>query len=181
MKPSYEFCRRCEKIAVDQRRLLNRSPYDPLRGEELAQWHGVQLREPNTMPGDAREAATIVVAQSDWDAVLLPSLPNDVRIILLRPHVSPARRQSTIMHEIAHLLLGHDPLAWNEQTGGFETRRKADETEAAYLGGCLQIPEVALRWAVQSYLTIGRTASHFGASERMVRYRADITRMSLRR
>lgn len=174
MKLSYEFRRRCEKIAAEQRRLLNRVPHDPLRGEELAEWHGVQLCEPNTMPGNAREAASVALAQADWDAVLIPSLPNNSPIILLRPYVSPARRQSTIMHEMAHLLLRHDPLQWNEQTGNFEVRRKLDETEAAYLGGCLQIPEIGLRWASQTKLTVARTVAHFEASEQMVNYRATI-------
>lgn len=178
MKLSYEFRRRCEKIAIDQRRLLNRAPHDPLRGEELAEWHEVRLCEPSTMPGNAAEAVSVVIAQTDWDAILMPSLPNHPPIILLRPHVSPARRQSTIMHEMAHLLLCHDPLMWNEQTGTLEERRKIDEAEAAYLGGCLQIPEVGLRWASQTMLTVARTAAHFGASEQMVNYRATI--MSVR-
>lgn len=180
MKLSHEFRRRCEKIAADQRRLLNRMPHNPLRGEELAGWYGVQLREPDTIPGDAREAASFVVAQANWDAVLLPSPPNHPPIILLHPHVSPARRQSTIMHEMAHLLLHHNPLRWNEQTGDLEVRRKADEAEAVYLGGCLQIPEIGLRWAVQTGLTIARTASYFEASEQMAIYRANINRIQLR-
>jgi hypothetical protein len=83
------------------------------------------------------------------------------------------------MHEMAHLLLNHPPLEWNAQLGQFEARRKLEETEAAYLGGCLQVPHIGLIWAVQIGLTVSQTALHFNASEPMVKYRANVMRVRL--
>ena len=181
MKLSYEFRRRCEMISTEQRQLLRLAPYDPLHGEVLAGWHGVMLCEPSNMPGVTAEEATDLANRTDWDGILIPNLPNHAPVILLRPSVSPPRRQSTIMHEMAHLLLHHAPLEWNVQLRQFEARRKLEETEAAYLGGCLQIPHIGLIWAVQAGLTVRRTALHFNASEHMVKYRADVMRVRLAR
>lgn len=181
MKLSYEFRRQCEMISTNQRQLLQLAPHEPLQGERLAEWYGVMLCEPSDMPGVTTEEAADLANQTDWDGVLIPNLPNHASIILLRPRVVPTRRQSTIMHEMAHLLLRHPPLAWNAQLGQFEARRKLEETEAAYLGGCLQIPQIGLIWAVQVGLTVSRTALHFNASEQMVKYRADVMRVRLAR
>jgi hypothetical protein len=181
MKLSYEFRRRCEMISTNQRQLLKLAPHAPLQGEALAEWHGIMLCEPGDMPGVKAEEAADLANRTDWDGVLLPNLPNHAPVILLRPTVSPTRRQSTIMHEIAHLLLRHAPLEWDAHSGEFEARRKLEETEAAYLGGCLQIPHIGLIWAVQTGLTLSRTALHFNASEHMVKYRADVMRVRLAR
>jgi len=72
-------------------------------------------------------------------------------------------------------------LVWNAQLGEFEVRRKSDESEAAYLGACLQVPYIGLQWAVQTGLTVSRTALHFGASEQMITYRANVMRVRLAR
>lgn len=51
----------------------------------------------------------------------------------------------------------------------------AQEAEAAYLGGCLQIPREGLLWALRRHMSTAEIARHFGASELMVRYRRNVT------
>jgi len=43
------------------------------------------------------------------------------------------------------------------------------------LGGCLQIPRPALLWALRRQMTTPEIADHYGASEKMVRYRRNVT------
>ena len=178
MELSYEFRRRCERIAADQRRLVERLPHEPLRGELLAAHHGIRVCEPHGMPGVTGEQADALSQQTDWDAVFLTALSPP--IIVLRPDVSPARRQSTLMHEMAHYLLRHTALAFDTAQTALEPRRNLDEAEAQYLGGCLQVPQVGLIWAAQSGLSATRTAAHFGASEQLVTWRARILQIALR-
>ena len=181
MKLSHQFRRQCEKVAAEQRRLLECTAHAPLRGEDLAEHHCIRLCEPYDIPGATNEMASDAVRRTDWDGMLLPAPPNHRPLILLRPGVPSTRRQSTLMHEMGHYLLGHTPITWSDALAKFAPRCPADEQEAAYLGGCLQVPKVGLTWALQTGLTIARTASHFGASESMVRYRAAVTQVALRR
>jgi len=77
------------------------------------------------------------------------------------------------MHEIAHILLNHQPI----HIGGILVReyRKEHEEQAAYMGGCLQIPGKALQWAYQLQMTRKQVADRFGASLEMVRWRCNDT------
>ncbi|TMD99541.1 MAG: ImmA/IrrE family metallo-endopeptidase [Chloroflexi bacterium] len=53
--------------------------------------------------------------------------------------------------------------------------RKEHEEQAAYMGGCLQIPGKALQWAYQLQMTRKQVADRFGASLEMVRWRCNDT------
>jgi Zn-dependent peptidase ImmA (M78 family) len=81
------------------------------------------------------------------------------------------------MHELAHLLLGHQPIRFHQVSGTIPVReyRAADEKAAEYLGGCLQITARGLDWAFQRNMSLREIAKHFGASLQMVRYRCNMT------
>jgi Zn-dependent peptidase ImmA (M78 family) len=89
-----------------------------------------------------------------------------------------ARQQSNLMHEFAHVILKHKMVGYDPKTG-LPQRRQQDEDEAVYLGGCLQIPRRGLLWAVQEKLTLSQITLHFNASEEMVRFRSNISGISL--
>jgi hypothetical protein len=80
------------------------------------------------------------------------------------------------MHEMAHLLCGHPSTAF-DLCGGLALRRfvKDYEDEAAWLGGCLQLPRPALEHHVRRRRTPEQVADYFTASLDMVRYRYRIT------
>jgi Zn-dependent peptidase ImmA (M78 family) len=82
------------------------------------------------------------------------------------------------MHEFAHVILKHKMVGYDPKTG-LPQRRQQDEDEAVYLGGCLQIPRRGLLWAVQEKLTLSQITLHFNASEEMVRFRSNISGISL--
>ena len=80
------------------------------------------------------------------------------------------------MHELAHVILKH-PFSTLSSCGGQYIRSYTAriEKEAAYLGGCLQIPKRALLWAKQRDMDNEAIAEHFGASLEMVRWRCNAT------
>jgi IrrE N-terminal-like domain len=81
------------------------------------------------------------------------------------------------MRELAHLLLGHQPIRFHLLARGLFAReyRLPDEEAAKYLGWCLQIPARGLDWVFQCGMTIQEKAEHFAASLQMVRYRCNVT------
>lgn len=82
------------------------------------------------------------------------------------------------MHELAHVLLEHPMVGFSPETG-LPLRNQQHEDEATYLGGCLQIPRLGLKWAVAHGYASKQIAEHFGASESMVRFRSNVTRIQV--
>ena len=78
------------------------------------------------------------------------------------------------MHEIAHVLLNHQPVGFDPVTG-IPKRKQNNEDEATYLGGCLQIPKSGLLWATQRKMLLFQIAAHFRPSEAMVKFRGNVT------
>ncbi len=82
------------------------------------------------------------------------------------------------MHELAHIWCRHQAdliepagrLPWATRTFNSE-----QEAEAAWLGGCLQVPREALLWFLQRRFDNAAIAAHFGASEEMVQFRRNTT------
>ena len=83
------------------------------------------------------------------------------------------------MHEIVHLLLNHQSVGFDSVTG-LPKRKQNNEDEATYLGGCLQIPKRGLLWATQRNMLLSQIAAHFGASEAMVKFRSNVTEVSVK-
>jgi Zn-dependent peptidase ImmA (M78 family) len=111
------------------------------------------------------------VVSEDWSAGILRLTP--LLIVYHQKH-SPARRESDVMHEIAHVLLQHPMMSFSPVTG-LPLRDPRHEDEATYLGGCLQIPRLGLEWAIKKGFGLIAIAEHFGASEEMVQFRCNMT------
>jgi Zn-dependent peptidase ImmA (M78 family) len=110
----------------------------------------------------------------NWWAVGVPTEPP---MILFHPLQPKTRLESSVMHEISHLILGHKPERLMPLVGSFVGRDypKQNEEEARYLGSCLQISEPGIDWSIQRRLTLAEIAKHFGASQRLVQYRLNMT------
>lgn len=82
------------------------------------------------------------------------------------------------MHEAGHVLLNHPMHGFSPETG-LPLRDHLHEEEATYLGSCLQIPRLGLLWFAKRGATCKQVATHFGASEAMVRFRSNLTAICL--
>lgn len=173
MKLEAEFRHRCEAIAVDWRHRFGLRPFDPLLAEQLLQALNGEAVPPDQLPNVSWEAVHHLLTHDDWSAGIVRNQP---LLIVYHPAHSPARHQADLMHELAHILLEHPMTGFSPETG-LPLRDARHEDEATYLGGCLQIPRLGLRWAAQRGYVYTQIAGHFGASEDMVRFRSNLTRI----
>lgn len=167
----------CENEGVRWRRELKLYTYDPLPARLLMQRLKIRAVSPKEIPGiDEATLQCLLAEDAGWSALTLP-LGEGKHLIIYNPTHAEARYESNIMHELAHLLLSHQPIHFRQLSGGLFVReyRGADEEAAKYLGGCLQIPGRGLDWAFQRGMNLQEIAEHFGASLQMVRYRCNMT------
>lgn len=172
-----EFQRKCEGIATEQRSRLGFRAFERLPADVLAEHLKATLLTPEQLPSLHPDQVAALYASEAWSAAVISQNP---LWIAYNPQHSPARHESNMMHELAHVLLEH-PLVGCDPITGFPQRRQKDEDEATYLGSCLQIPRRGLLWAAQRNMTIIEVTDHFGASEAMVRLRCNATGVQLRR
>lgn len=167
-----------ERIAVEARHLVGVPERSPLQACALAKRLGVVVIGPLDIP-DLPEnvAAQMLVQHADrWSACTFKA--GDVHFIVHNTTHEPPRQESDLMHELAHIWCKHKPgrieppgrLPWASRT--FDA---VQEEEAAWLGGCLQIPREALLWFIRRRFDNVAIAAHFNASEEMVRFRRNIT------
>jgi hypothetical protein len=169
-----QFRKYCEDEAIRWRHTLGLFAYDPLPAEALAKHLNIPIWGQEEILKYGKDLYEMLRKEekSSWSGSVIV-LPGGKHLILVNPSHAPSRLQSTIMHELAHILLNHQPL----HIGGILIREysKENEEQAAYLGGCLQIPRKALQWAYQSQMTREQIAYRFGASLEMVRWRCNDT------
>jgi len=82
------------------------------------------------------------------------------------------------MHELAHIILGHDLASATFADGGEfipSTYNQDQEDEAAWLGGTLLLPRPALLWMRRGRLSDEDAATHFGVSPDLLRWRIRMT------
>ncbi len=167
-----------EDVALEQRRALGLRAEEPLLARVLAAHLGAKIVTLAEIPGLSQDLVhQLLVADPDsWSAT---TIVRNRRIVIVHNTAHSLRRQeSNLMHELAHILCKHRP-SHMIQSGSLpfalRTYDPAQEEEAGWLGGCLQLPRPALLWSVQRGMTNDEIAAHFGASSDMVKYRRRTT------
>ena len=164
-----------ERQALRIREDLQIQPHAPLLARRLAGHLGFQVARPQgvaAIPGSVAEWMS--TGTCGWSACLLSGA--GVQLILYNPSASVGRQESSLMHELAHVLCGHASKAIDFASGlSLRQYVKDDEDEASWLGGCLQIPRDALAHHVCNRKSPDEVAEHFSASIEMVRFRYQMT------
>lgn len=166
----------CEGLATDLRYHMGLLAFDPLPARQLAQHLKAQLFAPDHLNSLHPDAQAQLLESDHWSAALISRHP---LAILYHPRHSERRTESSLMHEFAHFLLDHPFIGFDPKTH-LPKIDTSHEREAAFLGGCLQLPRRGLLWARQLKMTVQETADHFRCSEAMVKYRSNVTRIKLR-
>ncbi len=117
---------------------------------------------------------------SGWSAVTIQA--SGLPIIIHNISHGPARQESDLFHELAHVICKH-PAMRIVSLAGFSIREysESQEEEAAWLGGCLHLPRIALLSVVRKKLAVDLIMQRFNASEPMLRYRRNVTGIDLQR
>jgi len=99
-------------------------------------------------------------------------------LIVANSAQSERRQNSVIMHELAHIILGHElPSGMISGSGHFvpSTYNQDQEDEAAWLGGTLLLPRPALLWMRRRRMLDEDAATHFGVSPELLKWRIRMT------
>jgi len=158
-------------------------PLDPFRLAGFANLLVVHFDQIKGLSAEAR-AHLLGEASEKWSggACSLP-LPDGRRIVILNPNHGRMRTNATLMEEVSHVFLGHQPsrlkVVAETATGQTISReyRKADEEAAYGTGAAALVPFSALRRFVLEGQTAARIAKHFRVSRELVSYRLKVTRL----
>ncbi len=159
------------------------SALDPFRLAKFANLLVVDFDQVRNLSETTR-ARLLDSAAEEWSGgACSHALPDGRRIVILNPNHGPARTNATLMEEISHVFLGHQPsrlkvLATNK-SGRTVARdyRKADEEAAYATGAAALVPFAALRRFVLAGKRSSQIASHFRVSRELVEYRLKVTRL----
>ena len=111
------------------------------------------------------------------------ALPDGRKIVILNPNHGRLRTNATLMEEISHVFLGHQPnrlhVVTEDERGRTSSRdyRKADEEAAYGIGAAALVPYSSLRKYVLKGQTSSQIARHFCVSRELVEYRLKVTRL----
>ena len=174
------FKAKAEKIATECREKLNLHACSPICAFKLANHLKIDIYTATDFFKDEKILQNFSgVGGEDygWSALTMITEKGN-RIIIHNNFHSPARQQSNIMHEIAHVICEHK--LEKKEYGfsvplGMRDFDKLQEEEAIYLGATLQLSRPCLLWAKKRNLTNDQIAEHFNASIEMVNFRISIT------
>jgi Zn-dependent peptidase ImmA (M78 family) len=174
------FKTKAEKVATECREKLNIHPCAPICAFKLAKHLNVDIYNATDFLKEEDEIKKLSGEDCEeygWSALTMMTKMGN-RIIIHNDFHTPARQQSNIMHEIAHILCDHKI---KEQNHGFNIPLgmrdfdKLQEEEAIHLGATLQLSRPCLLWAKKRNMTSNQIASHFNASVEMVNFRMSTT------
>ena len=168
----------CETIAIQQRKELGLQPVDPLDSRRLAESLEVIVWDAHEVP--LLDSQTLNVLTKDdpdsWSAVTLRDGGKD--LVILNPTHSRGRASSNLMHELSHILIGHDAVRVDITPDNLlmlSTYDKKQEGEADWLAGCLLLPRPALMHIRNSRMDPTVVRKVYGVSDDMFDYRMKMT------
>lgn len=171
------FKSRCEQMARSIRVGLGLKPVDPLDPLVLADYLGVQVWDVTTLGLSEEDEIQLVQVDRDaWSAVTVSAYGRDA--IIMNPSHRGGRQSSDLMHELAHLLLRHEPSTIVLMDGtelALRGYNAAAEEEANWLSAALLLPREALVRISSQRISTKTVCLDYGVSEQMFRFRMNVT------
>lgn len=170
------FKAKAERIATECREKLGIHPCAPLCAFALAKFLGIVIYDATFLLSELDEKNKLSGFNGNdcgWSALTMTNKEGK-RLIIHNPFHTPARQQSNIMHEIAHILCEHKKKPLPEGINlpfGMRDFDKEQEDEAIYLGATLQLSRPCLLWAKKRNMNNTEIGNHFNASTEMVNFR----------
>ncbi len=115
-----------------------------------------------------------------WSAGSL-AFPDGRVAIIMNPTHAKTRARATLMEEIAHIHLAHQPSLLTIGANNITARSYDDqqEMEAYWVGAAALVPMLQLRKAQQLKLSIQRFADYCEVSPQLIKFRSNITGITL--
>lgn len=165
-----------ERLAAEIRSEMGLTMYQRLDARVLAEHYGIpvvtldDLRGLVSDPQSIRHFAT--KGRGDFSAMTV--FRGSRRIIVENSRHSRGRRSNSVIHELAHVILEHEPhgaLA----SGGCRQWDKAMEREADWLAGALLVPRAAAVQVARDGTPVREAAESLGVSAKLLKWRLNAT------
>lgn len=159
------------------RRRLRLDPIEPLDPFALAAAMKIPVVTPQDIVGLRPECLDHVLGEGGdrWSGGTLP-LPDGRAVVVLNPTHALTRRRATLMEELAHVHLKHQPSEICVQGGmSFRSFKKSQETQAYWLGATALLPHAAIAFCCRCELCVEEIAERYGISVQLVRFRCNTT------
>ena len=159
------------------------APLDPFRLAKFANLLVLDFEQIEGLSVAAREHLLGFASEAWSGGACSRPLPDGRKIVILNPNHGRMRTNATLMEEISHVFLGHQPNRLHvvtEDARGRTSARdylKADEEAAYGIGAAALVPYSALRRSVLKGQTSAQIARHFRVSRELVEYRLKVTRL----
>ncbi len=167
-----------ERAAAAIRSDLGLTPTAALDPCVLAAHLGVQLMRPDEIEGLPSDICVQLLEADPWGWSAATLELHGTTTVIFNPRKSVGRRSSDIVHELAHLILGHEPArVVFSQDGQMATRTfdPQQEDEANWLAWALLLPRDALFAAKKSRVPPAQIATAYGVTETLVEFRLKMT------
>lgn len=176
------FKSQCERRSVEFRRQLGIQPEEALCADDLARTLDVTVWSTSDVAALSEDNLAILNDDSDdsWAALTLRIGTKNLVVHKITPSIG--RRNAVIMHELAHIVLGHElSEACILEDGSLVPGNfsQEQEDEADWLAGALLLPRPALMSIRKRYLSDQEACSQYIVSKAMLMWR--LTMSSLRR
>jgi hypothetical protein len=176
--------RNFELKAIGLRDFARVKPDVSLNPFDLAQFANLLVVEFDQLRGLSERARQHLLgpASESWSGGAC-SLPDGMKLVILNPNHGPARTKATLMEEICHVFLAHQPnrlsVVTKDERGKVMNRdyRKADEEEAYGVGAAALVPYAALKTLLLQGKTSRKIGLHFRVSRELVEYRMKVTHL----
>ena len=151
---------------------------------DLAQFANLMVVEFEQLKGLSERARQHLLgpASEAWSGGAC-SLPDGMKLVILNPNHGPARTKATLMEEICHVFLAHQPnrlsIVTKDERGKVMNRdyRRSDEEEAYGVGAAALVPYAALKRLLLQGKTSREIGVHFRVSRELVEYRMKVTHL----
>jgi len=153
---------------------------DPYLLARCARLHVISLDDVQNLSAEVR-AQLLEADPGSWSGGASQPLPDGSRLVILNPTHGPERRAVTLMEEVCHIFLGHNPNRLDVPVQGakasFRDYNRADEEEAYAVGAAALLPYHVLRLALERNWPVEEIAQRYGVSRRLVEYRLQVSKL----
>ena len=182
--PPGEKWRNFELKAIALRDFARVRPDVSLNPFELAQFANLMVIEFEQLNGLSEHARQHLLgpASESWSGGAC-SLPDGMKLVILNPNHGAARTKATLMEEICHVFLAHQPnrlsVVTKDERGKVMNRdyRRTDEEEAYGVGAAALVPYAALKRLLLQGKNSRDIGAHFRVSRDLVEYRMKVTHL----
>jgi Zn-dependent peptidase ImmA (M78 family) len=167
-----------EQTSARARQQLKLSPLSPFDPFALAGILDVSILTPDELPDLPTKVRRRLLTEfrDHWSAITV--MDGSHHLIVTNSAHASTRQNSSLAHELAHIILGHEPsLMFMTPKSGLAIRTHNDEQEeqANWLAGALLLPREALLEIRRRGMADEEACREYGVSAAMLKFRLNVT------